>query len=102
MKYLLSRLTHDATIGELTSLEALITDFTSHGFIHRGVVEALWDIFTMSSNVSDVTTVESCGGLLILNMAANAEPALILERLSTIISVGLGPRWKVTKLFLKM
>ena len=43
---------------------------------------------------------DSRGALILLTMAANADPEIIRAKLNLVINVGLGPRWKVACLFL--
>lgn len=38
---------------------------------------------------------DSRGALILLTMAANADPEIIRSKLNLVINVGLGPRWKV-------
>ena len=39
---------------------------------------------------------DSRGALILLTMAANADPEVIRAKLNLVINVGLGPRWKVS------
>lgn len=38
---------------------------------------------------------DSRGALILLTMAANADPEVVRSKLNLVINVGLGPRWKV-------
>ncbi|KAH3732689.1 condensin-2 complex subunit D3 [Pelomyxa schiedti] len=82
-------LTQGATLGELTSLEEVVTDFVFHKYITPKVLDSLWRIF-----VPHITANESCGALMILGMAANADPSIILKKINVVVNIGLGPRWK--------
>lgn len=41
------------------------------------------------------STIYSRGALILLSMLATADPEIIRSKLTLLIQVGLGPRWKV-------
>ncbi|KAG0630533.1 hypothetical protein M758_1G185600, partial [Ceratodon purpureus] len=83
-------LTLDASIGDLASIEALVSRFTTKGDISHGTVAALWNYFTF--NAPDVTPQKSRGALVILCMAAKSQPRIISSHLQSVMDIGLGRR----------
>jgi condensin complex subunit 1 len=86
----LINLTLDATIGDLTSIEALVSKFTATGDISRSMISALWNYFTF--NAVDVTPQRSRGALVILCMAAKSKPEILSTHLQSLMDIGLGRR----------
>lgn len=83
-------LTLDASIGDLASIEALVSKFTTKGEISHGTVAALWNYF--SFNAPDVTPQKSRGALVILCMASKSQPRIISSHLQSVMDIGLGRR----------
>lgn len=83
-------LTLDASIGDLASIEALVSKFTTKGDISHGTVAALWNCFTF--NAPDITPQKSRGALVILCMAAKSQPRIINSHLQSVMDIGLGRR----------
>lgn len=88
----LVRLTHQATLAHLTSLEELMSKLMINGQIPEAVTAAMWDMFSSASN--SITSTQRAGALQLLTMMANSKPSIIMEKLSLVVSVGLGPRAK--------
>jgi condensin complex subunit 1 len=76
-------LTMGANLGELTSLEEIVTDLMAQGLIKDSTVGALWNIFGSQSRQ------QSEGALSILSMAANADPKVVEANLGMLIALGL-------------
>jgi condensin complex subunit 1 len=75
----------DATLGELTSLEELVTLLTKKDFINSQVIQALWEVFSLKS--PKFTQEQAQGALIILSMITNARPDVISSKLNTLLAV---------------
>ncbi|CAL5071363.1 unnamed protein product [Urochloa decumbens] len=80
----------DCSIGDLASLESLVSSLVAKGEISSSTVSALWDYFCF--NISGVRPVQSRGALSILCMAAKSSPSILGTHLQDIIDIGFG-RW---------
>ncbi|KXS19739.1 hypothetical protein M427DRAFT_152232 [Gonapodya prolifera JEL478] len=83
----LIRLTSDATLADLTSLEQLLSTMMSKGTIKLNeVVRQLWITFSRP----DVSKEVRRGSLIIISMFAKAKPDIISEQMDLLLKVGLG------------
>ena len=80
----LINLVHGATLGEVTSLEEIVTDMVKQDHIKDSTLSALWSIFGGSDKA------QSQAALMLLSMAANAKPKLIEKNLGKLIAVCLA------------
>ena len=64
----LTALTIGASVGDLTSLEELVSQFVKSGDLTLGVIQILWERFALK--IPETTTPESHGALTLLGMAA--------------------------------
>uniref|UniRef100_A0A6B2KWU1 Uncharacterized protein n=1 Tax=Arcella intermedia TaxID=1963864 RepID=A0A6B2KWU1_9EUKA len=83
----LIELTFSANLGELTSLEELVSSIWEKKIIPLPVVDVLWDIFAQRSKNKPT---ESRGALMILCMMAKADTNIVKSKLSLILHQGLG------------
>ncbi|XP_078617056.1 condensin complex subunit 1-like isoform X2 [Branchiostoma floridae x Branchiostoma japonicum] len=86
----LTALTVGATVGELTSLEELICELVRTSLLTSGVVTLLWERFALK--IQGTTAEDSRGALLLLGMAAGAEPAMVRSNVDVLVQEGLGQR----------
>lgn len=106
------RLTFDATLAELTSLEELLKAMMVDGQIHHDVIKKLWQVYSgyllpigmnESPNESplgtdkEISRQQRRGAIIILGMIAGARRQIVTDHLDTLLKVGLGPRGKVCK-----
>ncbi|XP_065194710.1 condensin complex subunit 1-like [Sycon ciliatum] len=85
----LIQLTSDMTLGEVTSLEALIMEWMKSNSLPVGVLNVLWD--KVSGKSSSVSVNDSRVALLLLAMAAGHEPAIVRNNLDILIEHTLTP-----------
>jgi len=106
-----SRLTFDATLAELTSLEELLKAMMADGQIHPDVIKKLWQMYSeclfsgtaMNDLLSvslldtdkDISRQQRRGAIIILGMTAGAKRQIVTDRVDTLLKGGLGPRGKV-------
>ncbi len=64
----LTALTCTATMGDLTSLEELISEFIKSGELDNNVIQILWERFAMK--IQGTTAAESRGAIILLSMAS--------------------------------
>ncbi|XP_031564431.1 condensin complex subunit 1-like [Actinia tenebrosa] len=83
-------LTHGASIGDLTSLEELMSELMKGKLIPGPVIKLLWEKFTMK--VSQTTAEESRAALILLGMLASAEMDIIRSNVDVLVKSGLGTR----------
>jgi condensin complex subunit 1 len=48
----------------------------------------------IAMKIPSVTPLQSKGALIILSMAASADPQIVQSKITSLVNVGLGPRWK--------
>lgn len=77
------------TVGEMASLEELLTELYKEGRIPPKVVDVLWDVLAKSKK--DMAQ-ERYLALAVISMVANADPKIIRSNLNTLTNVGLGPQ----------
>ncbi|KAJ7379614.1 meiotic chromosome condensation [Desmophyllum pertusum] len=83
-------LTRGASIGDLTSLEELMSELMKGKLIPTAVIKLLWEKFTMK--VPQTTPEESRIALVLLGMLAGAEMDVVRTNIDVLVSTGLGPR----------
>ncbi|XP_019431612.1 PREDICTED: condensin complex subunit 1-like [Lupinus angustifolius] len=88
-KNLLSLAT-DSNIGDLASLEFIVSALVSKGEISSSTISALWDFFCF--NVGGTTAEQSRGALSVLCMVAKTSTGVLGSHLQDIIDIGFG-RW---------
>ncbi|KAE9619744.1 putative condensin complex subunit 1 [Lupinus albus] len=88
-KNLLSLAT-DSNIGDLASLEFIVSALVSKGDISSSTISALWDFFCF--NVAGTTAEQSRGALSVLCMVAKTSNGVLGSHLQDIIDIGFG-RW---------
>nr|XP_054768299.1 condensin complex subunit 1-like [Lytechinus pictus] len=86
----LLELTCGASLGELTSLEEMVSEFTKNGEFPSQTTQILWEFFTMKH--PETTPTESRAALQLLGMAACADPGIIHSNVEVLVSEGLGER----------
>ncbi|KAI8500241.1 meiotic chromosome condensation [Branchiostoma belcheri] len=86
----LAALTVGATVGELTSLEELICELVRSSLLSSGVVTLLWERFALK--IQGTTSEDSRGALILLGMAAGAEPDIVRSNVDVLVQEGLGQR----------
>eukprot|EP00126_Sphaerothecum_destruens_P009999 Sdes_comp20649_c0_seq1m15928 len=82
-------LTFGASLGELTSLGALLHEMTKMGYMTPNILRVLWDVF--ADKLTSVSIEHRRGAIMILSMCASADAALIRSRVQLLIQVGLEP-----------
>lgn len=83
-------LTQGASIGDLTSLEELMSELMKGKLIPTAVIKLLWEKFTMKA--PQTTSEESKAALVLLGMLAGAETDIVRSNIDLLVSTGLGPR----------
>ncbi|CAL1534663.1 unnamed protein product [Lymnaea stagnalis] len=86
----LSGLVVGSTCGDLTSLEALVTQFVKSGHIGPQVIKALWERFNDKSNA--VSEEDARAAVHLIAMCAQAEPDIVKSNVEVLIQEGLGTR----------
>ncbi|XP_013415078.1 condensin complex subunit 1-like isoform X2 [Lingula anatina] len=79
-----------ASVGDLTSLEELIAEFVKSEDLGHGVIQMLWEKFTLK--IQGTTAEESRLALVLLGMAAGAQVDIIHCNVEVLLKEGLGPR----------
>ncbi|GAA6061284.1 hypothetical protein JCM10212_004690 [Sporobolomyces blumeae] len=82
-------LTRDATLAELTSLEALLAVMMSRGVVDDEVVTKLWQVY---STPKDIPRFQRRGAIITLGMFAQPKPEVVADHVETLLKIGLGPR----------
>jgi condensin complex subunit 1 len=105
------RLTYDATLAELTSLEEMLRSMMDDGQIHSDVVAKLWQVYSQSPCLTLLAFFERIfptgserplpkpqrrGAIIILGMLALAKRSVVTDRVDTLLKIGLGPFGKVS------
>lgn len=83
-------LTQGASMGDLTSLEELMSELMKGKLIPVAVIKLLWEKFTMKD--PQTTQEESRMALVLLGMLAGAEMDIVRTNVDVLVSTGLGPR----------
>ncbi|XP_066028149.1 condensin complex subunit 1 [Pocillopora verrucosa] len=83
-------LTQGASMGDLTSLEELMSELMKGKLIPVAVIKLLWEKFTMKD--PQTTQEESRMALVLLGMLAGAEMDIVRTNIDVLVSTGLGPR----------
>ncbi|TIB99587.1 hypothetical protein E3Q18_01468 [Wallemia mellicola] len=87
----LIQLTFNATLAELTSLEALISTVMSTDGIHTDVINKLWQVYSVQK---DIPKAQRRGAIIIIGMMAVAKSDIVHDGIDTLIKIGLGPLGK--------
>ncbi|TIA88190.1 hypothetical protein E3P99_02731 [Wallemia hederae] len=83
----LIQLTFNATLAELTSLEALVSTIMAHDGIHQDVINKLWQVYSVQK---DIPRAQRRGAIIIIGMLAVSKSEIVHERIDTLIRIGLG------------
>ncbi|RMX45777.1 hypothetical protein pdam_00004164 [Pocillopora damicornis] len=83
-------LTQGASMGDLTSLEELMSELMKGKLIPVAVIKLLWEKFTMKD--PQTTQEESRMALVLLGMLAGAEMDIVRTNIDVLVATGLGPR----------
>ena len=100
------RLTYDATLAELTSLEEMLRIMMEDGQVHHDVINKLWQVYSTlthlaRSALSDaeptrpgserpLPRLQRRGAVIILGMLAVARRSVISDSVDVLIKIGLG------------
>lgn len=116
MKLEFDRLTRDATLAELTSLEALLAVMMSRGVVEDDVINKLWQVYStypLSSRIlsleretdeksfriagtsKEIPKFQRRGAIITLGMFAQPKPELVAEHVETLLKIGLGSLGRV-------
>ncbi len=113
-----NRLTYEATLAELTSLEEMMRIMMEDGQIHPDVVAKHWQVYSMLStlllHIQSTTVTPNApgsdrplprsqrrGAVIILGMLALAKRGVVADRVETLVRVGLGNLGKVRQMFFR-
>ena len=105
------RLTYEATLAELTSLEEMMRIMMEEGQVHQDIIYRLWQIYgrfflKLSKYSCDMTRTlgsdknlpkpQRRGTILILGMLALSKKDVLMDKVDVMLQVGLGHRGKVS------
>jgi len=79
-----------ATLGELTSMEKLVSEFVASKDIGKGVFTVLWEYFT--AVLPGSRPEDSRAAITLLGMCALSEVSIITTNIQVIVDYGLGDR----------
>jgi condensin complex subunit 1 len=85
----LIELTYHATLGELTSLEQVLSTLMSENNIAADVIERLWTIYGKTNNTTPKQVRK--GAIIILGMLAKSKTRIVSDKLEVMLKIGLGP-----------
>ncbi|GAA5919099.1 hypothetical protein JCM6882_005122, partial [Rhodosporidiobolus microsporus] len=80
-------LTRDATLAELTSLEALLAVMMARGVVEDDVITKLWQVYSTSK---DIPRFQRRGAIIVLGMFAQTRPEVVADHVETLLKIGLG------------
>jgi len=83
----LINLTTNATEGELTSLERLLSLCAQENFIDVPVISRLWGIYQTQSDVGEL---QRRGAAIVLSMLSSADSSIARSGLSSVVKIGLA------------
>ncbi|XP_055958438.1 condensin complex subunit 1 isoform X2 [Patella vulgata] len=86
----LTALLYGASLGDITSFEALIQQFVNGDDIGQNVVQILWEKFI--PKIPNTSIEDSRAALLLLSMIGGAKPEIIKSNIDVLVSEGLGKR----------
>lgn len=107
---LVCRLTRDATLAELTSLEQLLAVMMAKGVVSDEVINKLWQVYSASSSVrgepigeiayqtlsswagtsKEIPRFQRRGAIIVLGMFAQTKPEVVADHVETLLRIGLG------------
>jgi condensin complex subunit 1 len=117
-------LTRDATLAELTSLEALLAVMMSRNVVDDEVINKLWQVYSKSLSLSlslfpfhtltraefivslslslegtskDIPRFQRRGAIITLGMFAQPKPEVVADHVDTLLKIGLGSLGRVRK-----
>lgn len=87
----LIKITIDATVADLASLEKLMCMIYEGKLIDWGMIELLWYIYSKAgSNESRYSQAQIHGAIIVLGMISSANPAIVQCGLKSLLEIGLG------------
>jgi condensin complex subunit 1 len=107
------RLTRDATLAELTSLEQLLAVMMARDVVEDDVITKLWQVYSTSSlsflphlfpltllfphagTAKDIPRFQRRGAIIVLGMFAQTKPEVVADHVETLLKIGLGPLGRV-------
>ncbi|KAJ1921733.1 condensin complex non-SMC subunit Cnd1 [Mycoemilia scoparia] len=81
-------LTFNATLAELTSLEALLKAMMNEGYIADEVIQKLRNVYGYTKK--NLPAAQRRGAILVLSMLAKAQPSIVTDDIDFYLKVGLG------------
>ncbi|KAG8832801.1 Condensin complex subunit [Serendipita sp. 399] len=81
-----ARLTFDATVAELTSLEEMLRAMMDDGQIPNEVIKRLWQVYSADK---EIPRNQRRGAIIVLGMIAAARREVVNDRADTLIRIGL-------------
>ena len=82
-------LTFGATPAELTSLEQLLNTMVKAGHVSDTVITKLWQVYGVQKQ--EISRNQRRGAIIVLGMLATADPNIIIQEMSMVLRIGLGP-----------
>ena len=92
------RLTFNATLADLTSLEQLMSTMMAENAVHEDVCHKLWQAYSTSK---DIPHAQRRGAIIILGQLAIAKPEIVTENIEYLLKIGLGQHGKADYLLAK-
>lgn len=86
----LMALVEGATLGDLTSMEKLVSELVVSKDIGKGVFTVLWEYFT--GQLPDCRDSDPRAAIALLAMCAISQPNIIQSNIAVIVDHGLGPK----------
>ncbi|KAM0787854.1 hypothetical protein ACM66B_003907 [Microbotryomycetes sp. NB124-2] len=83
--------TRDATLAELTSLEALLGVMAAKGVVDDQVISRLWQVYGTSKPIPKF---QRRGAIIVLGMFAVPKPEVVSEHVESLLKIGLGAHGK--------
>ncbi|KAK4048019.1 condensin complex non-SMC subunit Cnd1 [Microbotryomycetes sp. JL201] len=83
--------TRDATLAELTSLEALLGVMAAKGVVDEQVISRLWQVYGTSKPIPKF---QRRGAIIVLGMFAVPRPEVVAEHVDSLLKIGLGTHGK--------
>lgn len=108
------RLTYDASLAELTSLEEMMKIMMEEDQVHHDIINKLWQVYSkflmftrrlknLTCGVNPGSTkplpaYQRRGAIIILGMLALAKRSVVEEKVDVLLQIGLGKHGKVRQL----
>ncbi|EGD75262.1 hypothetical protein PTSG_06915 [Salpingoeca rosetta] len=85
----LMRLTQNATLADLSSLQELVCIMIAEKELDDGVLKQLWDV--VAQRVPNMTVAHVQQAVIVLGMAGKAMPDMIKDNVGLLVATGTGP-----------